>query len=202
MQLTGFNSKACQRHVFSLKFTGLYQDHGMNAVKVVMDKFDGNDYHNHMFRREKKGWPVPYNLEICSQFTCPWKHTLLTLVVSPSMSSIELYVEQAFESNEKSTKRKRDEEERPEEDFPPVERDDTAMPYMPKGENKLWTDMGNGIKHRSFDGAFMAHKIPNVGVLMSGNLGNAVEIVPASLRIINRIADPHTTDRSSFVFYE
>jgi len=180
IQLTRLEPRSDLHHVFSLKITGLMADHGMNAVAIVMDRVDGCDYHNNMFRKEKKSWPEPYCLWIYSQFTCPWENTLLTLVVSPSDSNVEAYVEQCTSDADESMKRTRDED---------------AMPFVAtEDERRRWTDIGNGIKHRSFEASFTHNKIPNIGVLMSGGLDNAVEIVPASLRIVQIMNDTHAPD--------
>ena len=75
-------------------------------------------------------------------------------------ASIQLYHEQTSGADE-SRKRTRDE---------------NAMPFVAtEDERRRWTDIGNGIKHRSFEAGFTHNKIPNIGVLMSGGLDNAVD---------------------------
>lgn len=172
---TNLQGHCVERHVFSLKITGLKQDHGWNAVAVVMDKFDDNPCCNDMFRKDRSS-SEQHALWIRSQFTCPWEKTLLTIVVS---TMIDVYVEQIVDTDE-------DEKERP--DPKRQKRDDSAMPYLVNKDDKhKWTDLGDGLKHCSFDGAFMEHKLPNIGIRMDGFLDNRVEIVQASKRVVNRV---------------
>jgi len=77
---------------------------------------------------------APHDLWIYSQFTCPWKDTLLTLIVSPNDSKVDAYVEQLLDGasstaddgvdDDSSKKRKRATDGK----------DDKAMPYLPKDE--------------------------------------------------------------------
>ena len=41
MQLTTLGNQPQKHHVFNFKLTGLKQEYGLNAIAVVMDKFDG-----------------------------------------------------------------------------------------------------------------------------------------------------------------
>ena len=175
MQLTRLAPRSDLHHIFSLNITGLIPDHGFNAVAVVMDKFDGNYLSDNMFTIEKNERPVPHDLYIYSQFTCPWKNTLLTLVVSPDKSTVDVYVEKCTSA---SKKRNRDEE---------------AMPYV-FNDKHIWTDVGNGLKHRKFVTDFMQNKMPNIGVLLCGFLNNAVEIVSVSPRAIRAIGDKYASE--------
>ena len=137
-----------------------------------------------MFKKDRS--PLQgHNLWISSQFTCPWENTLLTLKVSPSASRVYAYVEQIVDAQPHedqptdgadSKKRTRDDSAKYNKPMPYLPK---AMPYLPKGDKEEWTDLGDGLKHRSFDGAFMKDKLPNIGVRMCGCLGNRVEIVPS-----------------------
>jgi hypothetical protein len=192
VQLSPLSPKPTLNHVFSLKITGLKQEYGWNAVAVVMNKFDGNRPSDDMFTVERGRRPAPHDLWIYSQFTCPWKDTLLTLIVSPNDSKVDAYVEQLLDGasstaddgvhDDSSKKRKRATDGK----------DDTAMPYLPKDEAHLWTDLGDGLKRRSFEAGFMNKKLPNIGVLLCGCLGNRAEIAPASPRVVEacEIAKP------------
>lgn len=73
-----------------------------------------------------------------------------------------------------------------------------AMPYMPRKEKELWTDLGDGLKHRSFDAGFMERKMPNIGLKLCGSIGNKAEIVAASERAV--AASKH--DAASLVLYK
>jgi hypothetical protein len=137
-----------------------------------MNEFNGSPSTDDMFN---KVCPMPHNLWIYSQFTCPWENTLLTLVVSPSDTNIEAYVEMVDLKGDK--KRTREE--------------DDAMAYLPNGEKHLWTDLSDGLKHRSFDGTFMNGKLPNSGVKLCGCIENAIEIVPASSRVVRHLYEKH-----------
>ena len=197
MQLIPLAPQPKLHHVFSLKVTGLQQEYGWNAVAVVMDKHDGNPVSDNMFTSEKQARPAPHDLWIYSQFTCPWAKTLLTLMVSPNNAAVEVWVEQILETRQEavgddegssSKKRKTSDAE---------VRNDKAMPYLPAKDTDMWTDLGDGLKHRSFDGGFMQKKMPNIGVLMCGALGNRVEISPASPRVLKATK----LDHASLVVY-
>lgn len=178
MQLKRLQPRTDLHHVFSLKITGLVADYGWNAVAVVMNKYDGNPDTDDMF---KAAYAMPHDLWIYSQFTCPWENTLLTLMVSPTNAEIEAYVEMADDPTAKESKKRSRE-------------DDEAMPYLLPNDKHLWTDCSNGMKHRSFKGTFMDGKLPNIGVKISGDLGNAVEIVPASSRVVDHLIEKHGPD--------
>ena len=72
--------------------------------------------------------------------------------------------------------------------------EDEAMPYLPKDDKHLWTDLSGGLKHRSFEGTFMDGKLPNIGVKLCGSIGNAVEIAPASSRVVDHLNGKHGPD--------
>ena len=180
MQLIKLAPQPTLNHVFSLKITGLKQEYGLNAVAVVMDKFDGNSPNDDMFKQGATR-AASHDLWIYSQFTCPWKDTLLTLIVSPNDSKVDAYVEQLLDDasddgvdDGSMQKRKRATDGK----------DDKAMPYVPKDDAHLWSDLGDGLKRRSFEAGFMNKKLPNIGVLLCGSLGNRAEIAPASPRVI------------------
>jgi hypothetical protein len=161
-------------HVLSLKLTGMVQEYGFNAVSVVMQRYDGglDDIFSPLCPARK------YDLELISQFTCPWEHTRMTLAVDPDKSKVSLYVEQAIDDGKPGDKRRRDDP------------DPTAMPYFndPKEEAALWTDHGEGIKSRHYTTTWMHFKSPNIGIRMSAGLGNRVEIVPVSAKAAAIIA--------------
>ena len=188
MQLTALGNEPEKHHVFSLKLTGLKQEYGFNAVAVVMDKFDGLRSQDDMFRKER-GAAHNHGLWICSQFTCPWPNTLMTLVVSPGDSNVDVFVEPTQDAGVSDSSKKRKHEEHYGID---------AMPYMPKDETDLWTDLGDGLKCRSFKADFMAGKMPNIGVKMCGSLGNRAEIVSPSQRAIAS----KKRDAASLVLYK
>jgi hypothetical protein len=200
MQLTRLSNELSKHHVFSLKLTSLQQEYGWNAVAIVMNKFTDNPSTDDMFRSERPS----YNLWIYSQFTCPWKDTLLTFVISPGESKVDVYVEQAFDVEARKERggtdgnagssKKRKHDEVGEHDA----KDDSAMPYMSRKDKHLWTDLGNGMKHRSFRADFMQHAMPNIGVRSCGCLGNCVEIVPASIKAVTAIQYP----AASLVLYK
>lgn len=175
MQLKRLQPRTDLHHVFSLKMSGLKQEYGWNAVAVVMNKYDGNPDTDDMF---KVAYAMPHDLWIYSQFTCPWENTLLTLVVSPTNAVIEAYVEMAADPTAKESKKR-------------TREDDEAMPYLPKDDKDLWNDFSNGMKHRNFKGTFMDGKLPNIGVKLCGSIGNAVEIVPASSRVVDHLNEKH-----------
>ena len=142
-----------------------------------------------------------------ASFTCPWEDTLLTLVVSPSTSKVDAYVERCsakkgqqdderkgVEYDEswvehKSKKRKFDESAAK-----------AAMPYMPRDQKEAWTDFGDGLKHRSFEADFMQNKVPEIGVRLCGCLGNAVKIVSPSPHAIQVLKKKHEAD--ALVMYQ
>lgn len=196
MQLIPLAPQPKLHHVFSLKVTGLQQEYGWNAVAIVMDKHDGNPVSNNMFTSEKQARSAPHDLWIYSQFTCPWANTLITLVVSPDNAKVDAYVEQILETRQEavgddegssSKKRKTD----------AGVHNDKAMPYLPVKDTYKWTDLGDGLKYRSFNGGFMQKKMPNIGVLMCGALGNRVEISPVSPRVLKATK----LDHASLVVY-
>lgn len=163
-------------HVLSLKITGMVQEYGFNSVSIVMDRYDGGL--DDMFD-PRRASTNHYDLELISQFTCPWEHTLATLAVDPAKNGVTLYVEQAVVDDKSGDKRRRDE---------PLP---TAMPYFtnPKEETPLWTDNGRGIKYRHYSTTWMQSKTPNIGIRMGGLLGNRVDIVPVSVDAAAIIAD-------------
>lgn len=127
-----------------------------------MNAHDGDFNVDNMFHplNEKQ-----HDLWIYSQSTCPWANTLFSVVIAPNLSMIEVYVEPIDENA-----------------------DLTAMPYLPhKSDISLWTDAGNGMKHRFFEAAFMKNQMPNIGIRTCGWLDNRVEIVPSSMRVVESI---------------
>ena len=74
------------------------------------------------------------------------------------------------------------------------------MPFLLKKDKDLWTDLSDGLKHRSFEGTFMNGKIPNIGVKLIASLGNAVEIVPVSSRVFDHLNAKHGPD--ALMFYK
>ena len=168
-------------YVLSLKITGLVPDHGFNAVAVVMQSFQTESISdNDMFVLDESGDKKEHDLWITSQETCLWENTLLTLIISPNHDKVDAYVEQILddaghekeEVDSDSKKRK----------LTNV-KEDCAVPYVHDSDKHLWTDLGDGLRTRSFKAKFM-DSAPNIGIRMSGYLGNKVEIRAASQRVI------------------
>ena len=180
MQLSPLAGLPDKKHVLSLQLTGLKHEYGWNAVAVVMNQDGGGA--DAMFGHE----PLPHGLWVYSQFTCPWSDTLLTLVVDPTGSRVDAYVEQV--GDDRTVAGTTGAKKRP--------RDDD-MPYMPEDEKRAWSDLGEGLKTRTFDADWMCKALPHIGVCFSGNLGNRVEIVKTSQRVIEAIQ----SDPSSLVVY-
>lgn len=197
MQMIPLAPQPKLHHVFSLKVTGLQQEYGWNSVAVVMDKHDGNPTSDNMFTSEKLARPKPHDLWIYSQFTCPWANTLLTVMVSPNNDAVDVWVEQILETRREAVDAEEGSSSKKRKTAEPEARNDEAMPYLPDRDVAKWTDLGDGLKHRSFAGGFMQKKMPNIGVLMSGALGNRVEISPVSPRVQNAIK----LDPTSLVVY-
>ena len=146
---------------------------------MVFDKPNDDPSKNDMFDSGKED---DHDLWIYSQFTCPWADTLLTLVVSPSESNVDVFVERC------STTWKR-ERESPDE-----------MPYLLPSEKGKWTSLEDDIKTRSYEASFMKDSVPNIGVRLAGCLGNEAEIVPASKRILDIVSGK--LGAKSLVVYE
>lgn len=217
MQLEALAPYPYKHHVFSLKITGLKQEYGWNAVEVLMDKFDGLASCDDMFKKDRSSlqayglsissqFTCPWESTLLTLKVSPSASNIdayVEQIVDAELrglcskylaSSDDKSADEA--ASDVSNKRKRDEsadeaasDKRKRDDSGRCDsgKDDKAMPYLPQGDKEKWTDFGDGLKHRSFDGAFMNYKLPNIGVRMCGCIGNRVEIVPASQRVLDHL---------------
>ena len=99
MQLSALDwTEPDMKHVITLELTGMKQDHGNNAIAVVMnaddpkgrnDMFHDPDPHDSsLFHKLSK-----HTLSLDSQFECAWPNTRFTLVIDPADGKVVTYIE-------------------------------------------------------------------------------------------------------------
>ena len=204
MQLSALNrSEQDNRHVITMELTGMKQDHGYNAIAVVMDAYDHTGS-NEMFREGSAEDFDKHTLTLYSQFECAWPNTRLTLVIDPSLAKVVTYIEPCECPGETCShplslgKRKRYEAE--EEHKPGLD----ALPFLVRpSDQNAWTDLGDGLKVRSHDAEWLRTTgVPSVGVRMCGGYDNRVTIVAPSSRVLDALdADDIPKSASGIIVY-
>ena len=180
MQLSALDwTQPDMKHVITMELTGMGQDHGYNAIAVVMNADDPGGT-NDMFRPIEG--PYKHTLSLDSQFECAWPNTRFTLVIDPADGKVVTYIEPCDECLPLG-KRKRDETE--EEYKPGLD----ALPFSVNASKPTpWTDLGGGLKVRKHDAEWLRTTgVPNVGVRMCGGYDNRATIVAPSSRVLDAL---------------
>lgn len=167
MQLGPLAEFSDKKHVISLQLSNMKQEYGWNAVAVVMNRCRSD---NNMFLPDAP----QHDLWIYSQFTCPWNNTVLTLVLHPAKSGVDVFVEEAGDEYADDSEES-------------VDGCDDTMPFLLEEDKALWTYVGPELRTRSFEGEWMDGMPPVLGVRLC--LGNRVDIVPASQCVLQSLAD-------------
>ena len=162
MQLSTLDwAESDMKHVITLELTGMKQDYGYNAIAVVMDANDPEGA-NDMFCDSLAQGSYRHSLSLQSQFECAWPNTRFTLVIDPLNSKVVTYIEPCDECPGETWshplplgKRKRAEAEH--EYKPGLD----ALPYsVHANEPSAWTDLGEGLKMRGHDAAWLTTTTP------------------------------------------
>ena len=203
MQLSALNwTEPDVKHVITFELTGMEQDHGYNAIAIVINADNPNGT-NDMFHEQGAGKLFLHTLSLESQFECAWPDTRFSLVIDAANGKVVTYIEPCDECPGETWshplapgKRKRTERE---EDYKPGP---DALPFSVRPTTPAaWTDLGGGLKVRSHDAAWLKSTgVPNVGVRMSGAYDNRATIVGPSSRVLEALTSG-ASDGASLVVY-
>ena len=188
MQLSALDwTEPDMKHVITFELTGMEQDHGYNAIAIVINADDPNGT-NDMFHEQGAGKLFSHTLSLESQFECAWPDTRFSLVIDAANGKVVTYIEPCDECPGETWshpllpgKCKRAEEE--EEDYKPGL---DALPFSIAPTP--WTDLGGGLKVRNHDAAWLTTTgVPNVGVRTCGGYDNRATIVAPSSRVLDAL---------------
>eukprot|EP00966_Prymnesium_polylepis_P179437 4154281-Prymnesium_polylepis.1 len=135
------------KHVITLELTGMEQDHGYNAIAIVINADDPNGTNDMFHKSIAEQGAYKHTLTLDSQFECAWPNTRFTLVIDPANAKVVTYIEPCDECPGETWshplapgKRKRAEAE---EDYKPGL---DALPFSVKATTPTaWTDLGGGL---------------------------------------------------------
>ena len=161
------------KHVLSLKITGLCSDYGMNAVAVVMSargRFtDGLFKQNHSasvacYRQDRQQRDTPSLAESCGQNSVDdaWTHDVCieSQGTCPWENTLLTLV---------------------------VDPEVCKVYAYVEPVEAVASAAVRTISPEVFDAKWMDGANPHIGILMSGTLGNRVDIVPASRRVVDLV---------------
>eukprot|EP00966_Prymnesium_polylepis_P130337 3014443-Prymnesium_polylepis.1 len=155
-------------HVASFKLSNMFQDYGLNAIALVVDKAgDAN-------KLQTDEW-TDHFLIVRSQFAAPFETSIWTLVLMLDKKTVRLYAQDGRTAT--TGKRKHD----------------TPQWYFPTAADEYWTaestDSGDTFWFKEWEISEL--RDPIVRFRMRSSLANVVEIVPVPTVVTDHLAQTH-----------